>query len=161
LEQSRTGDLTLFDRGYPAFWLYALLASKQRAFCMRAKTRLDLNIKAFLQSGQRQALVTFTPNRLAEEACRERGLPVYPIRLRLIRVEMGTQSEVLMTHLLDEQAYPVEDFAALCYPSIRVNAGGLRSNTNGKNSGCRSRISAANQWKRFDRIFMPSRWRTI
>jgi hypothetical protein len=72
LEQSRTGDLILFDRGYPAFWLYALLASKQRAFCMRAKTGLDLNIKAFLQSGQRQALVTFTPNRLAEEACRIR-----------------------------------------------------------------------------------------
>ena len=113
LEQARAGDLILFDRGYPAFWLYALLASKQRAFCMRAKTKLDLNIKAFLQSGQRQALVTFTPNRLAEDACRERDLPVEPITLRLIRVALGKQTEVLMTNLLDEQAYPVEDFAAL------------------------------------------------
>jgi len=38
-------------------------------------------------------------------------------------VELGMQTEVLMTHLLDEQAYPVEDFAALCYLSIRVNTG--------------------------------------
>ena len=113
LQQSCTEDLILLDRGYPAFWLYALLTSKQRAFCMRAKTKLDLNIKAFVHSGQRQAVVTFSPNRLAEEACRERGLPVDPIQLRLIRVELGTQTEVLMTNLLDEQAYPVEDFAAL------------------------------------------------
>ncbi len=113
LEQARAGDLILFDRGYPAFWLYALLASKQRAFCMRAKTKLDSNIKAFLHSGQTQAVVTFSPNRLAECSCRERELPIDPIRLRLIRVELGSQTEVLMTNLLDEQTYPVEDFAAL------------------------------------------------
>lgn len=120
LEQAREGDLILFDRGYPAFWLYALLASKQLAFCMRAKTRLDSNIKAFLHSGQRQARVTFTPNRLAESSCRERDLPVDPIQLRLIRVELGTQTEVLMTNLLDEQVYPVEDFAALYHQRWRI-----------------------------------------
>lgn len=113
LEQAHTGDLVLFDRGYPAFWLYALLASKQLAFCMRAKTKLDLNIKSFLQEGRKQAIVTFSPNRLAQSSCREYDLPVDPIRLRLIRVELGNQTEVLMTNLLDEQAYPAEEFAAL------------------------------------------------
>lgn len=113
LEQARVGDLVLFDRGYPAFWLYALLASKQLAFCMRAKTKLDLNIKAFLQGGKKQAIVTFSPNRHAQCSCQENGLPVDPVRLRLIRVELGSQTEVLMTNLLDDQAYPADDFAAL------------------------------------------------
>ena len=45
LLQARPNDLILLDRGYPAFWFYRLLEQHKLAFCMRAKTRLDLNIK--------------------------------------------------------------------------------------------------------------------
>lgn len=35
LERSLENDLILYDRGYPAFWLYAWHRQHQRAFCMR------------------------------------------------------------------------------------------------------------------------------
>jgi len=35
LEQTQVDDLLLYDRGYPAFWLYALHQAQGRAFCMR------------------------------------------------------------------------------------------------------------------------------
>ena len=35
LDPLRTNDLLVLDRGYPAYWLFALLLASQRHFCIR------------------------------------------------------------------------------------------------------------------------------
>ena len=113
LLQARPNDLILLDRGYPAFWLYTLLEQQKLAFCMRARTRLDLNIKTFLRSRKKQTIIEISPTRQAIIKCHERQLPTTPVKLRLIRVKLKTETEVLITNLLDEEHYPAEIFKDL------------------------------------------------
>ena len=120
LLQARPNDLILLDRGYPAFWLYTLLEQQQLAFCMRAKTRLDLNIKTFLRSRKKQAVIEILPTQQAIFQCYERQLPTTPLRLRLIRVKLKTETEVLITNLLDEEQYPAEIFKDLYHQRWQI-----------------------------------------
>jgi len=51
-------DLLLLDRGFPAFWLFALLAHKQVGFCVRASVSYCPEVTAFLASGKRDAVIS-------------------------------------------------------------------------------------------------------
>lgn len=113
LEQAQKNDLVLLDRGYPTFWLYTLFAEKQLSFCMRAKTKLDIPIREFLRSGKAQTEIEFTPPKGGEAKCQERGLVAQPIRLRLIRVKLKTETEILITNLLDTTRFPASWFKKL------------------------------------------------
>jgi len=42
-------DLIIYDRGYTAFWLYALHIKHNHSFCVRKKTNLNLMVKAFIK----------------------------------------------------------------------------------------------------------------
>ena len=90
--QARPNDLILLDRGYPAFWPNTLLQQHKLAFCMRARTRLDLNIKTFLRSRKKQTIIEILPTRQAIIQCDEWQLPTTPVRLRLIRVKLKTET---------------------------------------------------------------------
>jgi hypothetical protein len=113
LQQAKTHDLVLLDRGYPAFWLYTLLEQHNLHYCMRAKTRLDENIKRFMRSRKSQAIIELSPHKIAERQCEEKHLPTAPIRVRLIRVKLKSETEVLITNLLDDELYPVALFKDL------------------------------------------------
>ena len=52
LEHLPADSLTLFDRGYPGHWLFALFAQQQRHFLMRLPCGYNAQVKAFLHSGQ-------------------------------------------------------------------------------------------------------------
>ncbi|MEM7018901.1 MAG: IS4 family transposase, partial [Pseudomonadota bacterium] len=106
-------DLILFDRGYPAFWLFCELLHRRLAFCMRAKTGLEKIYGEFSASGESERLVEIHPNKRSIRQCRQKGLPYKPIRLRLIRVELATEVEVLVTNLLDSRTFPAGEFKAL------------------------------------------------
>jgi hypothetical protein len=120
LQQSQSNDMVLCDRGYPAFWLYALLEQHKLAFCMRAKTKLDLTIKKFLRSRKSQAIIDLTPNKIATKQCHEKQLPTTPIRVRLVRVKLKAETEVLITNLLDEAKYPAALFKALYHQRWKI-----------------------------------------
>ncbi len=113
LEFSDTGDLVLFDRGYVAFWLYAYLLQRNISFCMRAKTNQSLLIKGFVKSGKREAIVTFEPNKPSIKTCEEKGLSTKPITLRLVRVDLPNEVEVLVTNLMDKEVYDCSIFKSL------------------------------------------------
>ena len=114
LNHARPNDLSILDRGYNAFWLYALYEATGRYFCMRAKSNQGLLYKQFAGSGEAQAVITLEANQGSVEQCREKGLPTQPLKLRLIRVELDDgEIEVLITNLMDEQAFPVDEFKAL------------------------------------------------
>jgi len=113
LQFAQKNDLILFDRGYVAFWLYAYLSQHNVRFCMRAKTNQSLLVKAFVKSGKSEAIVTFHPNRPSIQTCKEKGLSTQPITLRLVRVELPNEVEVLVTSLMDKEAYDCSIFKEL------------------------------------------------
>ena len=113
LEKSRKNDLVLYDRGYNAFWLYALHYKRNIAFCMRAKTNRYLLVKEFIASGKKEAVVTFNPNKSSIQTCKENELPIEPIKLRLIRIDLPNEVEVLITNLVDATAYDCSIFKSL------------------------------------------------
>ena len=70
--------------------------------------------KKFVVSGKKQQLVLLHPGYQATKACRQRGLSIEPIRVRLIRVELPSgEIEVLATSLLDKINFPYSVFQAL------------------------------------------------
>ncbi len=103
----------MLDRGYNAFWLYAYFSAHNLPFCMRAKVNRNLFCKAFVASGEAEQIITLQPNKSAAAQCRSKGLSAQPLTIRLVRVDLGNEVEVLITNLLDTQAYPAEEFKAL------------------------------------------------
>lgn len=106
-------DLFLYDRGYPAFWLFAFHHAEQRHYCARVRHDFHAEVTAFVADGVKQRTVTLTPNPTSVQQCRDYHLPHDPLRVRLIRVELNGEVEVLATSLLDQKAYPQRAFAKL------------------------------------------------
>jgi len=113
LDVAHHDDLSLLDRGYNAFWVYALYREKQLAFCMRATVGSNRLVKDFIKSGKAETIVTFKPSKKATETCQVKGISSAPIRLRLVRVNLKKEVEVLITNLMDKEAYPAHEFKDL------------------------------------------------
>jgi len=106
LVATRAKDLHLYDRGYPAFWLFSLHRQEQRHFCARMPVDFSSEVTAFVASGKKSDVVVFSPGAEARKQCQLYGLSCEPIALRLIRLKLkGGEIEVLATSLLDGDAY--------------------------------------------------------
>lgn len=67
-----------------------------------------------MHDGVKERIVSLTPSAASARQCREGYLPTEPLQARLIRVELESgEVEVLITSLLDAQAYPHRLFAKL------------------------------------------------
>ena len=107
LAATADNDLLLYDRGYPAFWLFALHRQEQRHFCARMSLDFSREVTEFLATGKKSDVMLFSPGTEARKQCRDYGLSCEPIPLRLIRVQLkGGETEVLATSLLDEETHP-------------------------------------------------------
>ena len=114
LEAARPGDLLLYDRGYPAFWLMVMHGVRGVDFCMRLARDTFSAAQPFWDSAAESAIITLTPSRDQARDCRAQGLPVEPIRVRLVRVRLPDgETEVLATSILEEERLPARLFKAL------------------------------------------------
>jgi hypothetical protein len=114
LAAARPGDLLIYDRGYPAFWFFALHLAQGLDFCMRLSRSSFAPANAFWKSKENAAVLTLTPSADQRRACRDQGLEAKPIRIRLVRVRLkGGETEVLATSILDEQRLPARLFGQL------------------------------------------------
>lgn len=113
LKHSTPNDLVIYDRGYVAFWLYSLHIYHKNYFCIRAKTQQLLAVKEFIKSNKREEIIEIVPNKTSIQTCLDRGLPINPIKLRLVRVDLPNEVEVLITNLMDTEIYPAHLFKAL------------------------------------------------
>jgi hypothetical protein len=105
--------LVLLDRGYPAFWLFKLIASQRAHFCARISRKWDI-VRKFINSGKQEKIILLKAAYSSIEQCRDLGLDISPLTLRLIRIELDSgETEVLITSLTDKQAYPKNLFADL------------------------------------------------
>ncbi len=110
----RPADLVLLDRGYPAFWLFTLILSKNAHFCARMKVSGWNVVERFVASGLNEQIVVLHPGHAARRECQDRKLSANPLTVRLIRVELENgEIEVLATSLLDSKAYPISIFKEL------------------------------------------------
>ena len=109
-----SGDLILLERGYPAFWLFALIVDKNADFCARMPVGVWDVIDEFVASGQTEQIIDLSPGTSAIKACQARNLSTAPLKVRLLRIELDNgKVEVLITTLLDAGLYPYSDFKAL------------------------------------------------
>ncbi len=113
LQYALPNDLSILDRGYNAFWLYAFYEAHEQRFCMRAKINQCQVFKAFAESGKKEEIITLKPCKYSVTQCRRKGLSTKPLALRLVRVELDEDVEVLITNLFDSHAYPAQEFKDL------------------------------------------------
>lgn len=107
-------DLVLLDRGYPAYWLFNLILSRGADFCARIQRKRWKVVRRFYNSGKKEEIISLSVSPSSIKPCKEIGLDLIPLKLRLIRVELDTgESEILITSLLDTQSSPRELFADL------------------------------------------------
>jgi hypothetical protein len=107
-------DLMLLDRGYPAYWLFNLIISRGADFCARIQRKRWKIIRQFYNSGERDKIISLPVASTSKQQCKEFGLDLKPLKLRLIRVELDTgEAEILITSLLDKHKHPYEEFAEL------------------------------------------------
>jgi hypothetical protein len=115
LEKVKAGDILLLDRGYPSISLLFLLMAKGIEFCIRMKKDWWLSVKEFIESGEKERIVSYKLLSKDRELLKD-----YPemidkeIKCRLVCVELENgEKEVLCTSLTDVKTYPHEDFCEL------------------------------------------------
>lgn len=115
LKKVKPGDLLLLDRGYPSIALLFLLMAKGIEFCVRMKEDWWLSVKEFMESGEKERIVSYKLPKKDRELLKD-----YPeivdkeIKCRLVCIELENgEKEVLCTSLTDMEKYPHEDFCEL------------------------------------------------
>lgn len=74
----------------------------------------DWSHPRFYKSGKQEKIVTIHPSYPARQKCREMGLDIEPLKLRLLRIELDTgETEILITSLLNGISYPHREFSDL------------------------------------------------
>ena len=107
-------DLVLMDRGYYAYWLFNLILSLGAHFCARVPLNEWKIVKQFYNSGRKQKTISLPAPYCSVQKCTEMGLETKPLKLRLIRIELDNgETEILITSLIDRNAYPYELFSEL------------------------------------------------
>ncbi len=107
-------DLILMDRGYPAYWLFNLILSLKSNFCARVSDKKWKIIKKFSNSGKKEKIIRLQAPPSSIMPCKEMGLDIKPLKLRLVRVDLKNgETEILITSLTDDQIFPVHIFKEL------------------------------------------------
>lgn len=107
-------DLILLDRGYPANWLFKLILSMDANFCARISYKRWRVVKKFYLSGEKEQIVKIKTPPQSAQKCREMGLDINSIKVRMIRIELESgETEILVTSLTDMQKFSYELFSDL------------------------------------------------
>jgi len=122
LEQTEDNDLILYDRGYASFWLVAAHFYYKRDFCMRIRVNYNKQIRAFEKSSQKDTVITLKPTADMQDKARQRGLPVEPVKVRLLKVKTSKDIYLLITSLTS-QRYPAKDFGDLYHLRWQIEEG--------------------------------------
>jgi hypothetical protein len=124
LAQMGPGDLAIYDRGYPAFWLMALHRAQGSDWCMRLSRGSFAAAEPFWNSAEHSTVITLTPSAEQRRHCRDQAVSAEPLRIRLVRVRLkGGETEVLATSVLDTERLPNRAFGALYHKRWNVGEG--------------------------------------
>lgn len=115
IDKTKAGDLLLLDRGYPSIWLLLLLKARGVEFCVRMKGDWWLSVKKFVESDEKERIVTYTlPKKDRKKLTGYPQMMDQFITCRLIKIELENgEKEVLCTSLTDMKKYDYSDFEEL------------------------------------------------
>lgn len=115
IDKTKAGDLLLLDRGYPSIWLLLLLKARGVEFCVRMKEDWWLSVKEFVESDEKERIVTYTlPKKDRKKLADYPQMMDQSITCRLIKIELENgEKEVLCTSLTDMKKYDYSDFEEL------------------------------------------------
>lgn len=106
--------ITLYDRGYPGFFLFAMHRHHRRHVVMRIKRRFHPDCDALFLDPDAGKILKMDPAKDAAASCRDAQISDQPVALRLVRLTLPTgETEILATSLLDSVLYPDEAFMEL------------------------------------------------
>ncbi len=109
LQYCQSGDLLLYDRGYPSYEFIKEHLDRGLDYLMRIKSTFSQTVIDFELSQKKSKIVDFYPGKNAK-LCDKNT----PIKVRLVRVELPSgQVEILVTSLLEIKTYPNKTFKAL------------------------------------------------
>lgn len=115
-QQLRENDLLLLDRGYPAYWLFSYLQSRNVHYVARLCTSAWAHIiDPFLASGEPDIELEISPSKDARKKCKELGIPVTNLPIRLVRIDIESPDGpvVVATSLFNRETNPADIFQEL------------------------------------------------
>jgi len=113
LDYCQSGDLLLYDRGYPSYELIYEHINRGIDYLMRIKITFSQRVIDFEASKRKSQIVDFFPGKNVKTSDKPYAKNT-PIKVRLIRVELPSgQIEILVTSLLNSKTYPSKMFKAL------------------------------------------------
>lgn len=123
LKRTQEKDLLLYDRGYYAYWFVLLHFIENREFCLRVKSTANNQVKEFVASKQKQAVITINPSMDMQQKAIDKGLKIQEVKVRLIRIKTSKGYYILMTSLTDKISYPAKDLYELYHRRWRIEEG--------------------------------------
>lgn len=115
LECSTTGDLIIYDRGYPSFNLIYEHYERGIDFLIRSKIDFNNVTRKFYESGLSTSIVKMYPGKNTKLLDKPYSKNTYK-EVRLVRVELPSGGiEILITSLYDPERYPDSIFKKLYF----------------------------------------------
>lgn len=119
IEQMQEDMLVIYDRNFCSYKMVALhlWAEKEIKFIIRGKENHKV-IRQFIQSGKPASMVHLSPTSTAIKGLKESGFIVTEktlLKVRLIRVDLGKTTEVLVTNLWEEEGHDHQEFKTLYF----------------------------------------------
>lgn len=120
LQHCRTGDLIIYDRGYPSFDFMNAHHQLGLDYLMRVKTDFSGVTRSFVQSGAMSAIVEIGPGKNTKPYVRsDQRKP--SLKVRIIGVGMpGGQTEPLFTSLPENKKYDTLFFKELYFKRWKI-----------------------------------------
>jgi hypothetical protein len=109
----------IYDRNFSNYKMVALhmWQQKERKFIIRAKETQRM-IRSFIESGKHSSIVKMQPTPDAIKGLKKSGFDILQdtlIKVRLVRVELPSGVEVLITNLWEEDGHATEEFKDLYF----------------------------------------------
>ena len=120
LDNCVTGDLLVYDRGYPSFGFFYEHCQRRLDFVMRMRLDFSQVVKDFVQSGKKSQIVEMGPGKntdFRDKAYQKNS----SLKVRLVRVMLpGEEVEVLATSLLDSGEFKNDIFKELYFERWKI-----------------------------------------
>jgi len=114
-EHCKSGDLIIYDRGYPSYDFIYQHIKRDLDYLMRVKKNFSGLVSEFVSSGKKSLVVEMYPGKNAQLKDKQYTKDS-PIKVRLLRVELDKgEVEILLTSLLDSKVYPTGQFKQLYF----------------------------------------------
>jgi len=117
---SKTKDLIIYDRGYPAYDFIHQHCLNKVDFLMRVKVSFSAVTKAFIEGNTTSEIVEIYPGKNVNISEKDYHRDT-AIKVRLIRVELPSgETELLITSLINSKLYPNKIFKQLYFKRWKV-----------------------------------------